>query len=69
MSLHNPSLRELKGAVNAHKQAEKIAKDNLINAVKNLKEKRKTESEILTYIVKNTGLDLDNAKKFLKYNF
>lgn len=69
MNRFNPSLSNLKSAVNEIKRQEREAKENLIAKVKVLKSERKTEDEILTYILKNTGLDLDNARKFLKYNF
>jgi hypothetical protein len=66
MSLHNPTLRDLNSAVRASREAEDRARKNLTLAIKGLKERRCTEDEILTYIVRNSGLDLYNAKRFLK---
>ena len=68
MSLHNPTLRDLNSAVRASREAEDRARKNLTLAIKGLKERRCTEDEILTHIVRNSGLDLYNAKRFLKYN-
>ncbi len=69
MSLHNPTLRDLNAAVRANREAEDRARKNLTLAIQGLKERRHTEDEILTHIVRNSGLDLYNAKRFLKYNF
>ena len=69
MSLHNPTLRDLNAAVNASREAENRARKHLIEAIKSLKERGGKEDEILTYIVRNSGLDLYNAKQFLNRNF
>lgn len=69
MSLHNPTLRDLNAAVHARRVAEDSARKHLIEAIKRLKERGDKEDEVLTYIVRNSGLDLYNAKRFLNHNF
>jgi len=69
MNYHNPSLRSLKSAVNTIRQDEAKAKQRLIEKIKEFNADKKSEDFILTYMLKNTRLDLENAKRFLKYNF
>jgi hypothetical protein len=69
MNYHNPSLRDLNSAVRVMREKEAEAKQDLIVKIKDMRMKRQSDDEILTYMVKYTGLDLYNAKRFLQYNF
>jgi hypothetical protein len=68
MSLHNPTLRDLNSAVRTMRDKEDQAKKDLIVKIKDMRLKRQSDDEILTYMVRYTGLDLYNAKRFLQYN-
>jgi len=69
MNYHNPSLRDLNSAVRTMRDKEAEAKKDLIVKIKDMRLKRQSDDEILTYMVRYTGLDLKNAKQFINYNF